>query len=229
MVSPQHFEDPDFVKRYAAGPAQFVPGYDVMQQMAAQLLAETAGPSASILVLGAGGGLETEAFAALRPGWHFAGVDPAGEMLRAARERLAQAGAGGRCTWVQGTIDDAPAGPFDGATCLLTLHFVPDDGSKLATLQGVHRRLRSGAAFVLVDLAIDKAAADAELRRGRYARFAIDSGADPDDVAQTRQRLVDVLNTVAPARNEALLREAGFTDVDLFYAGLSWRGWSARA
>ena len=224
-----HFDDPAFARRDAEGPAQFVPGYPVMQRMAAQLLSERAASDGAILVLGAGGGLELEAFARLQPGWRYVGVDPSAEMLKNARERLDAAGAADRVTWVEGYVADAPEGPFDGATCLLTLHFVPDDGSKLETLRQLRARLKPGAPFVLVDLCIDMGAPDQEARRDRYARFALESGADPDDVAQTRERLKAVLNCVSPARDEELLREAGFTDIDLFYAGLSWRGWSATA
>ena len=57
-----HFDDPAFVRRYAEGPGQFVPGYEVMQRMAAQLLAERVPADGEVLVLGAGGGLELEAF-----------------------------------------------------------------------------------------------------------------------------------------------------------------------
>jgi len=222
-----HFDDPAFVQRYAEGPHQFVPGYQVMQRMAAQILAERVLGNGEVLVLGAGGGLELEAFAALHPGWRFTGVDPAAEMLKAARERVDACGADDRVELIEGLIDDAPDGPFDGATCLLTLHFVPDDGGKLETLELIRKRLKPGAPFVLVDLCI--AGDDADFRRDRYATFALNSGADPDDVAQTKARLVDVLHTVSAEREEALLKEAGFTGVDLFYAGLSWRGWSARA
>ena len=34
---------------------------------------------------------------------------------------------------------------------------------------------------------------------------------------------------LTPERDEALLREAGFADVSLFYAGLAFRGWAATA
>lgn len=33
------------------------------------------------------------------------------------------------------------------------------------------------------------------------------------------------LGLIGPAREEALLAEAGFTGTELFFAGLSWRGW----
>jgi tRNA (cmo5U34)-methyltransferase len=224
-MKPAHFDDPAFAARYAEGPEQFVPGYKVMQRMAAQLIAERTGEVADVLVLGAGGGLEIEAFAALHPGWRFTGVDPSAEMLAQARSRTPA----GRVRWVQGYVDDAPDGPFDAATCLLTLHFVPDDGGKLATLKALRARLSPGAPLVLAHLCFDKAAADFDARRDRYAAFALESGADPVDVAETRERLKAVITAVPAARDEALLAEAGFTDIDLFWAGHSWRGWIASA
>lgn len=228
-MAASHFEDPEFVKKYAEGPGRYVPCYGVMQRMVGQLLAEAVGDTGEILVLGAGGGLEIEAFAALQKGWRFVGVDPAGEMLAAAKARIEAAGAGGRTAWSHGLIFDAPEGPFDGATLLLTLHFVPDDGSKLRTLEALRERLKPGAPLALVDLCIDLGSADAQGHLDRYRDFALNSGAEPNDVTATCARLVHVLKLVSPERDEALLRESGFRDVDLFYAGLSWRGWRAIA
>lgn len=228
MTQALHFDDRDFVRRYVEdGPGRFVPGYAVMQRMATQRLAERAGEQASILVLGAGGGLEIRAMAELQPGWRFAGVDPSAEMIEMGREVCALSAE--RIDWTQGYIPEAPDGPFDGATCLLTLHFVADDGAKLEALRAIRARLKPGAALALTDLCLDKAAPDYDARRDRYARFALESGADPEDVAATRTRLKEVLHTVSPERDEALLTEAGFTDIDLFYAGHAWRGWIATA
>lgn len=33
------------------------------------------------------------------------------------------------------------------------------------------------------------------------------------------------LPVLAPEHDEAVLRQAGFSDVSLFYAALTWRGW----
>src|SRR3546814_2262037 len=55
-----------------------------------------------------------KAMAKAHPGWRFTGVDPAGPMLDLASKVL---GANAhRADLIEGTIDDAPAGPFDGAT-----------------------------------------------------------------------------------------------------------------
>lgn len=228
-MKPSHYEDPEFVRRYAQGPTQFVPAYQHMQRMAAQLIRERIGATGKVLVLGAGGGLELEAFAARCPQWTFVGVDPAAEMLKAAQERLAQAGVNGRVAWHHGYVFDAPAGPFDAATCLLTLHFVADDGAKERTLAEVRKRLKPGAPFVLVDLCIDLTAPDSSVALDRYRDFALESGAEVERVEATCDRLIGVLKMASAARNEELLRAAGFSQVELFYAGLSWRGWRGLA
>lgn len=224
-MPPSYYEDPEFVRRYAQGPRQFVPAYDHMHRMAAQLIRERIGEAGEVLVLGAGGGLELESFARLSPGWTFAGIDPAGEMLSAAKDRVQAAGAASRVRWHHGYVFDAPAGPFDAATCLLTLHFVPDDGAKQRTLQALRERLRPGAPCILVDLCIDLASPGAAIALDRYRDFALESGAEPERVEETCGRLVNVLKLVGPGRDEELLAAAGFTGVELFYAALAWRGW----
>jgi tRNA (cmo5U34)-methyltransferase len=228
-MTQSHYEDPDFVRQYAQGPTAFVPAYEHMQRMAAQLIRERIGNTGKVMVLGAGGGLELEAFASRCPQWTFVGVEPAEEMLKAAKDRVLQAGASERVDWHHGYIFDAPPGPFDAATCLLTLHFVPDDGAKEQTLAEIRRRLKPGAPFVLVDLCIDLASPGAATALDRYREFALESGADLERVESTCGRLVNVLKLVSAARDEALLGIAGFSQVELFYAGLSWRGWRAIA
>ena len=139
------------------------------------------------------------------------------------------AGASERVEWHNGYVFDAPPGPYDAATCLLTLHFVPDDGSKERTLTEIRRRLKPGAPFVLVDLCIDIASPESSVALNRYREYALESGADLEQVNGTCERLINVLKMVSPARNEELLGASGFTDIELFYAALSWRGWRACA
>ena len=117
-----HFSDPEAVRRYADGPLRFVPGFADLHRMTRILLAEQAAQDATVLVLGAGGGLELKALAEAEPRWNFVGVDPALGMLKLAEQTLGPFNA--RVQLQQGYIDDAPDGPFDAATCLLTLHFL---------------------------------------------------------------------------------------------------------
>lgn len=221
------FSDPERIARYAEGPIRMIPGFATLHRMVAQLLAERLGAAARVLVLGAGGGMELLAFSQAQPGWSFVGVDPSGPMLEQARQRL-----GDRVSRVElreGYIPEAPAGPFDAATCLLTLHMIPDDGRKLEALRAIRERLVPGAPFVVVDNCIDLDGPDVERQLERFARYAVESGVEAAQMEQWKTGVKNGLSMVAPAREEALLAEAGFTGTELFFAGFSWRGWVAYA
>jgi tRNA (cmo5U34)-methyltransferase len=158
----------------------------------------------------------------------FIGVDPASAMLDLARA-VAGPAAGDRLTLIEGTVADAPAGPFDAATCVLVLGLLPDDGSKLDLLRGTYDRLRPGAPFVLVDQCFDRDTADFDTRLERYAAYARRSGVNDDVVTGAKANLRTATSGVPAWRNEQLLDEAGFKHVESFYVGMAWRGWIAYA
>ena len=209
-------------RSYAEGPPRQVPGFDGLHRMTSQLLAEQVPAEGRVLVLGAGGGLEIRALADDHPGWHFTGVDPSPHMLGAAEAQIAPHRQ--RVELVEGTIEAAPAGPFDGATCLLTMHFVPAK-QRLPTLRAVRERLRPGAPLVMAHISFAQTEPERSLWIRRHIAFG---GGDPQAqsaVEAMRTRLI----VLPPDAEEALLGEAGFRDVALFYAGLSFRGWIAYA
>ncbi len=224
-----NFLDPERIKRYIEhGPPAFAPGHAGLLQMVGVLLGERMPQDGSVLVIGAGGGLETRYLARVEPRWRFVGVDPAGPMLDLARA-VAGPVAGDRLTLIEGTVLDAPAGPFDAATCILVLGLVADDGGKLTLLQEARRRLGPGAPFILVDQCIDRSAPDVERRLARYAGYALRSGVDAGTVARAKASVGALGSMVPDWRDEELLREAGFHGAELFYAGMAWRGWVAYA
>lgn len=157
-MSIEPFSDPQAVARYAEGPPRQVPGFADLQRMVLLLLAERAPDDARVLVLGAGGGLELKAFAEARPSWRFDGVDPSAEMLDLARRTLGPLAT--RAILHHGLIDTAPAGPFDAATCLLTLHFVARE-ERLDTLRELRGRLRPGAPLVVAHFSFPQGRASA--------------------------------------------------------------------
>ncbi len=51
----------------------------------------------------------------------------------------------------------------------------------------------------------------------------------PAEQAQNGMRAMrDKLPVLAPQADEAILREAGFTDIERFYAALTFQGWLCR-
>lgn len=221
----QPFNDPAMVAGYAESTPRKVPGFADLHRMAALLLAERAPEVADILVVGAGGGLELKAFAEAQARWRFVGVDPSAEMLDVARRVLGplQARVGLR----QGRIDAAPSGPFDGATCLLTLHFLAKE-ERLRTLRDIRRRLKPRAPLVVAHHS-HPTGGDPTRWLARSVAFAGGPGADLAQASAAAARMAERLPILSADEDEAILRDAGFSDVDLFYAGFSFRGWVGAA
>lgn len=218
------FSDPDAVARYAEGPVRLVPGFESLQRMATILLRESVPTAGRILVLGAGGGLELKKFADSQPEWRFVGVDPSAEMLKLAEATLgAQAE---RVELHEGYIDTAPEGPFDAATCLLTLHFIPAE-ERLRTLKDIWRRLLPGAPLIVAHHSFPQSPDEKVRWLKRYAAYAVDSGVPASDAERAIEAIGRQLPVLSPEEDEALLKTAGFGVVEQFYAGFSFKGWIA--
>lgn len=209
---------------YAEGPPRQVPGLSGLHRMAMLLLAERVPDDGQVLVLGAGGGLELEAFAAAQARWTFDGVDPSPEMLAVARERVEAYAE--RVRLHRGTIEAAPEGPFDGAACLLTMHFVPRE-KRLETLRQVRMRLKDGAPFVLAHISFPQTEPERSAWIARHVAYGAPDGMTVEQAESARQAIGTRLTILSPEEEEEMLRAAGFSDVSLFYAAFSFRGWVA--
>jgi tRNA (cmo5U34)-methyltransferase len=218
------FSDPQEVARYAERPAKQVPGFHALQQMTTLLLAESVPPDGHVLVLGAGGGLELKVFAEAQPEWNLVGIDPSAEMLKLASATLGSLAS--RIELHEGYIDTAPEGPFDGATCLLTLHFLPAE-ERLHTLIELRRRLKPGAPLIVAHHSVPQAE-DQKLRwLNRYVTFAAASGVPTQDAKTAVATMSSRLPLLSPEQDVDLLQKAGFDNVELFYAGFTFKGWIA--
>ena len=187
---------------YAEKAARLVPGLHDLQTMTTLLVAERAPDAANVLVIGAGGGMELKVLAQEHPRWHFVGVDPSQPMLDLAAETLGPLVE--RVALHHGYTDTAPEGPFDAATCLLTMHFLTLD-ERRSTLMEIRRRLKPGAPFVMAHLSFPQADGERELWLSRYVAFAAASGVDPDNARKAASAIGSTLTLLSPAQEEALL------------------------
>lgn len=225
------FEDqklPD-LDDYAKLAEQFIPGrraiFAIVEASFHELVPQ--GP-ARILVVGAGGGEEILHLGANNPDWSFVGVDTYEPMVDLARRRLSGTPAGARSRIDVMPIENLGDGDFDAATSILTAHFVPDDGKKLAFLGAIHARLRPGAPFAIVD-GVGVAGDDrTELLRRIWTRHAIRNGV-AGDVAESNAENFRKVAVVSEARQEELLTRAGFKRLTPIFRGLAIKGWLAFA
>jgi tRNA (cmo5U34)-methyltransferase len=224
-MEPSPFSGPS-VSTYAEGPPRQVPGFFDLHRMTTMLLAERVPENGRVLVLGAGGGLELKTFAESQPGWSFDAVDPSAPMLRIAEQMVGRHAE--RVRLHEGYVDDAPQGPFDAATSLLTFHFIPRD-ERLGTLQQLRRRLKPGAPLVVAHISFPQTEPERSVWIARHVAFGARSDMSPAQMEISRQAIASRLAILAPEEEEAMLQKAGFSNVNLFYAGFSFKGWLSYA
>ena len=128
-----------------------------------------------------------------------------------------------RISFHEGTIDIAPEGPFDGASCILVFHHTPFE-DRLDILKQVRARLKPGAPFVIAHVSFPQTEPERSQWVARHVAFGVPDGTDLSHLERSRQAIGTRLNILSPEQDEAMLREAGFSNISLFYAGFSCKG-----
>jgi tRNA (cmo5U34)-methyltransferase len=192
------FSDPKALVDYAENAIRRVPGLNDIHRMSGLLMAESTPADGRVLVVGAGGGMELKHFAQSFPGWQLDGVDPSIEMLNVARTSLGSLAS--RVQLHHGYVEAAPDGPFDATSCLLTLHFTPEQ-ERYRILREVHARLKPGGVFVAVHYSIPQDAAERGLWLSRCAAFAISSGVGPEQANASVAAIGKQLPILAPEQD----------------------------
>jgi tRNA (cmo5U34)-methyltransferase len=214
------------VSSYNEGPPRQVPGYSDLHRMISVLLAEVTPQDGRVLVLGAGGGQEIKTLADAHAGWSFDGVDPSADMLQLANTVIAAHY--NRVRLFEGYIEDAPLRPYDAATAILTFHFVAEQ-QRLETLLQIRKRLKTGAPFIAAHLSFPQSEPERSKWIARHVAYGLANGTDPAKVESARQAIGTRLSILSPEDDVTMMQEAGFSNVSLFYAGLSIKGWVAYA
>lgn len=230
--------EPSLERIYAAEKAQAydrrirdaIPGYEALHQLACMVVAEATGGEGRVLVAGAGTGAECVALGTACPHLHLVGIDPSADMLAQAERKVAEHGLNERVRLYPSKVAELPTfEPFDAATLLLVLHFLPDDGGKLDLLSDLAKHLKPGAPLVLADLfgpGWDESW-QAELRTyWRHLQRAAGIGASEIDKGFSH---VDRdIHPVTEERLTQLLAQAGFGPPQPFFRALCFGGWLAR-
>jgi len=210
---------------YEVAARSFVPGYESIFNMAVALLDASVSEQVHLLIVAAGGGMELITFGQGQPHWLLTGVDPSAKMLATAQEKVAKHGLTNRVKLHQGLTHELPLTPlYDAATCILAMHFLPDDGAKLSLLQSISQRLKPGAKFILVDLCEEKGSESFNDFLIAYKYHARNLGMSSEIVEETASNVVH-LHCISEERTIELLQEANFSKITRFFTALWFRGW----
>lgn len=216
----------DRARRYDDTIRRVIPGYDTLHDLTGLILREEIGPAARVLVVGAGTGAELERLGSANPGWTFTACDPAKGMLEVAADRVRRAALEDRVTLHATTVDALDATPpYDAATCLLVMHFIPDDGAKLAVLQDIAARLKPGAPLVFADMYADPASPRYGRLTAAWAQWQLRQGIDPVEVEKGLRHVERDIHFVPESRLSELLDAAGFTAPERYYAAFLFGGY----
>jgi tRNA (cmo5U34)-methyltransferase len=217
------------VSQYDASIRQFTAAYEQLFTMAYSVLCSMVDEDSDLMIAGAGTGMEILTFGQGSHEWSMTGVDPSAEMLAIAKKKIARTGLSNPIRLFNGYVHDLPEDHlYDGATCILVMHFLPDDGSKLRLLESIARRLKSGSPFILADGFGEKDSETFNRTVSAWKTFVKARGVDPQTVEDGFSgQILKRLQFVPEERIEALLAEAGFEKPSRFYTGFLYGGWVA--
>ena len=215
------------VEKYDKSIRLFCGAYEEMFKLSHCCLRTRLPLQAKILIVGAGTGMEISEFAPLNPGWSFCGVDPSADMLALAKKKIFEKNLTGEIELRKGYVDDLEEeAVFDGATCILVMHFLKDDGAKLALLESICKRLKHGASFVLMDGFGEPGSMEFEEIKSAWKHYPIIHGVSNETVENAfNERIMKMIQFVPESRILELLRTAGFTRGFKYYSGFLYGGW----
>ena len=138
---------------YDARIQKLIPGYSLLQQLTAAKLASLFQASANFLVVGAGTGSETIAFAKANPLWTFTALDISEDMLEIARRNFSNENLQHRINIYCGELSTfISETPFDAVICFFVMHFLPHNGIKQDVLLALNQQLKSSCFLFMADL-----------------------------------------------------------------------------
>ncbi|MEQ9445143.1 MAG: class I SAM-dependent methyltransferase [Rhodospirillaceae bacterium] len=217
-----HFDD-EMSVRYDAFVPRLVPDYVHLHELVVAQLGLALDAHARLLIVGAGTCTEILTLADFDPTWTFVAVEPSAPMIDVARARIADAGLTDRVTFHVDTLDTlADQGPFEAATAILMMQFVPAD-EKAALFSEVSQRLAPGAPFLMAhpigDPESDEHALAMQAWRDHLAE------AMPDRVDTVFATVQDTLHFVSDTVQTNMLHDVGFEDVVRFHSKLVFGAW----
>lgn len=216
----------DRARNYDEFVQRWIPGYShLIGQIPLVLTDQLQEDKGPILVVGCGTGNELISLTNAQPNWELWGIDPSPEMVALAHHKLSNYP---RVQIREGTLEDLPL-PLDpiyrGASLLLVLHFIPDDGSKLRLLRELAARLRPGAPLILAD--IFGSAEDFPIRLKTFADIVNPGGTDPAIIERLKV-LPERIQYISENRLTELLQKSGFSTPTRIWQSAIYGAWVCR-
>lgn len=221
--------DAEYGNKYEVTIRKIFPAYDNLYAAMNALLQNLLGEKADVLVVGAGGGKELLTFGGSNPRWTFTGVDLSEQMVQHAKRKIAASDIEGRVELHVGRLEDmSETHLYDGATCILVMHFVPDDGGKESLLRSIANRLKPGAPLLLVSINGDPHGAEFQIYFHALKRkLSLSSSMSDQEAESVLNHALNEMHFCTKERMNELMASTGFSTQHHFFADLQFDGWLA--
>lgn len=217
-----HFDD-EMSVRYDAFVPRLVPDYQRIHELVVAQLGLALEENARLLIVGAGTCTEILSLADFDPTWTFTAVEPSAPMIDVARDRIAEAGLSDRVSFHVGTLDTLDdQGPFDAATGILMMQFVPAE-EKAALFAEVAQRLAPGAPFITAHPIGDPESDEHKLAMQAWRDHLAE--VMPDRVETIFETVQETLHFVSDTAQTNMLHDAGFDETVRFHSKLVFGAW----
>lgn len=222
----QHFGD-KHANIYDEKIRKAILGYDEMHALSYYLLKANLPQDAKILVAGMGTGHESVTYAQNQKEWRIVGVDPALEMVKSAKNKIAGLGLAERVKVVEGRVENLEENHFDAATSILVMQFLKDNGDKEAFLRNIAAKLKTGASLILIDLVGEKGSTPFNQLLSAWKSHQYSTRNDNAQIDKDFAHVNADLQFITEERIVDLLQLTGFTNICKFYQSYLFCGYIA--
>lgn len=219
--------DPEVTRVFDDMLGRSIPDYEGMRDWVTDVACAFVQPGTLVVDLGCSRGEALERVkSACGAGPEYLGVEISEPMLKAAIARFIDEDLVEIRQWDLRRGYPERARPVSLTLSVLTLMFVPIN-YRLRLVAEAWEQTTYGGGFVLVEKVLGSGPKSDDVIQANYHKLKTDHGYTPDDVERKRLALEGQLVPLTADWNVHLLRSAGFSEVECFWAWGPFRAWMA--
>lgn len=198
-----------------------IAGYPLLYEMSSRLMKAglTGSEDVRLLIVGAGGGEELITMGTYEESWHFTAIDSSENMLNLAKARTDRAKMEKRIRFIRTEVESFPeTNRYEGATCLLVLHFVKGIENKRRFLKRLASFLPDHAPFCIALINGDPSGHAFTIQMEAWKQHMISQGIAKEQFDQFAESVGESTDIITEDKLMSLLDECGFEEMSNYFS-----------